>query len=264
MAVYSDRFPKKIVCLTEEPVETLYLLGEQGRISGVSTYVKRPARAKKEKPVVSAFTHANLEKIIALKPDLVIGHSDIQKDIARELIAAGVDVWISNHRSLEGVLDYIARLGSLVGKSQVASQLIAVYALKIAQTQEKFSLRNKGFKVYLEEWDEPMICGIRWFSELVELFGVSDIFAQKSQHGSLAKDRFVEWSEVVKSNPEMILACWCGKKVEFDSIYARPESQSVSALQNKKIYELEPSVFLQPGPALFEAGIDVLEGLLPL
>jgi iron complex transport system substrate-binding protein len=262
MATYADRFPKKIICLTEEPVETLYLLGESQRIAGVSVFVQRPPEAKKEKPIVSAFTHANLEKILAIKPDLVIGHSDIQKDIARELIAAGIDVWISNHRSLEQVLDYIVRLGSLVGRFQDAQSLVNRYQLKMERIQEKFAKRDNPVRVYLEEWDEPMICGIRWFSELVQLFGVTDIFSEKSCPGSLAKNRFVSWEQVLAADPHYFFACWYGKKVDFDSIKNRPGAASLTALRSRRIHELDPSLFLQPGPALFEGGIDVLERLL--
>ncbi len=239
-------FPKRIVCMTEESVETLYLLGEEHRIVGVSAFVERPEAATKLKKV-SGFTSANIDKIIELRPDLVLGFSDIQQDIAKELIAKGLNVFISNQRSLDEILSYIQTLGYMVGAVQKTDELVIKLSKKIEKTK---ALNLKGPRVYIEEWDEPTIAGIRWFSELVELCGGVDVFANKAK-GSLAKDRFVNKDEIIKAAPELCLACWCGKKVEMDSLEKRTGLKV-------PIIELNPAIFLQPGPAPILDGIDIL------
>lgn len=246
--------PKRIICLTEESVEFLYRIGEEDRILGVSAYVERPLRAKKEKKVVSVFTHAQTEKIVSMKPDLVIGFSDIQKDIARDLIGAGLDVWISNQRSLNEILDYLEMLGRIVNSNQAVG-VVSGYRQKLDSYREKNEEREHKPRLYLEEWDEPMISGISWFSEIVEACGGKDIFSELRQ-GSLAKDRFVNWDAVLDRRPDGMLASWCGKKVDFDSIRKRQGAAELS------IYELDPAIYLQPGPALFETGLDQLTNLI--
>ena len=252
--------PKKIVCLTEETVETLYLLGEQDRIAGISAFVERPEGAKKAHPVVTTFTHSNIKKIQEVEPDLVIGFSDIQKDIAKELVGAGLNVWVTNQRSLEEILESILNLCRLIGRGKDGDQLVESYRQKLSSIKEKF--KNNHFTFYAEEWDEPTICGIRWFSELLEAFGGEDIFKDKSLNGSLAKDRFVTFEEVAKKNPDWFFACWCGKPVEMDAIKSRPGHDKINATKNNRIIELDPAIFLQPGPALFESGLDQIEQLL--
>lgn len=245
--------PKRILCMTEESVETLYLLGREDLIYGVSAFVERPVEAK-SKPVISTFTHAKIEKILQQKPDIVLGFSDIQKDIAKELIAAGVEVWIANHRNLEGVMDYVVRLGSLVNRRGPALALVEKWHQKI----EILPKLSHGPKVYFEEWDEPMISAIGWVSELIRLCGGRDIFSQKSQ-GSLAKDRFVSVEEVKKSTPDIYLPCWCGKKYDSQAAKARLGEDFMNSV---KVQECDPAIFLQPGPALFEAGLDLMSGYL--
>ncbi len=240
------KFAERIVCMTEESVETLYLLGEEHRIVGVSAFVERPEAAKKLKKV-SGFTSANIEKIIELKPDLVLGFSDIQQDIAKELIAKGLNVFISNQRSLEEILSYIQTLGYMVGAVEKTNKLVSKLCAKIEETK---ALNLKGPRVYIEEWDEPTISGIRWFSELVELCGGTDVFSKKAK-GSLAKDRFVTNQEIIEAKPELCLACWCGKKVELDSLEKRTGLKI-------PVTELDPAIFLQPGPAPILDGIDIL------
>lgn len=253
-------YPEKIICMTEESVELLYLLGEQHRIAGVSGYVRRPEEAR-SLPKISAFTHANIKKIKAMKPDLVLGFSDIQKDIARDLVGEGINVFISNQRSIEDILSYILIVGGMVGQQQKAQEYVQKCRLKLQAAQEKSAGLSERPTVYLEEWDSPMITGIGWFSELVEICGGRPLFSDKSR-GVLAKDRFVSSSEVIQANPEMILACWCGKKVDIQSITQREGWDSITAVKAGAIYELAPEVFLQPGPALFETGIDELNALL--
>lgn len=249
-------FPQRIVCMTEESVETLYLLGKQDLIVGVSSFVKRPEQAQKL-PKVSGFTNANIKKIDDLKPDLILGFSDIQQDIAKDLIALGHNVFITNQRSIAEILDYILMLGRLVSEEAKAIALVQTYRKKIKNIKK---LENAP-KIYLEEWDEPMISGIRWFSELFELFGATDIFSKESK-GSLAKERFIKANDVIEKNPDYIFACWCGKKVNIESIKTRTGFEKITAVKNNNIIELEPEIFLQPGPALFESGIDVIQELL--
>lgn len=254
--------PNRIVCLTEEAAETLYLIGEERRIVGVSAFAVRPQEIASKKRVC-AFTTANVAKIKELEPDLVIGYSDIQKDIARDLIEAGLNVWISNHRSLEEVLGYINMVSSLVGKSAEGEKLVQSFRGKIAATNEHASKRKVRPRVYLEEWHDPMISGIRYFSEIVEVCGGVDIFKEKS-HGFKASERFVSDSEVIAANPEMILASWCGKKVDFSHFPKREGWSEISALKNQRIFELDSSIILQPGPALFIDGLDLISKHLDL
>lgn len=249
--------PERLICMTEESVEFLHAIGRSDLIAGVSVYAKRPAEVKQH-PVISAFTHANLKKIQKIKPDLVIGFSDIQKDIARDLIAEGIDVYISNQRSLEEIFRYMWTLGHMVGEGAKTEAYLKTLEEKMATGRAFAKTLKKRPKVYLEEWDEPQICGIRWFSELVSLCGGVDIFEAKSLEGVKASERFVSNDEVASHNPDIILASWCGKKVDIESIKNRPELIHVSAVKNNAIFELEPEIFLQPGPALFVDGIDRL------
>ncbi|MCP4913554.1 MAG: cobalamin-binding protein [Oligoflexia bacterium] len=247
-------FPERIICLTEESVELLYAIGEERRIIGVSAFIERPPQAKEIKRVC-AFTSANIEKIVEMKPDLVLGYSDIQKDIAKDLVGRGIDVWIANHRSLEEMLNYCLRLGGMIGEVEKAKTYVEKLWEKIEQTKKKVENLSR-FEVYLEEWDEPMISAIQYFSEVVELCGGDNIF--KERLSSLAKDRFVQSKEVISHNPQIIFGCWCGKKVDIESIKKREGWGEIDAVKNNMVIELKPEIFLQPGPALIEDGIDIL------
>jgi iron complex transport system substrate-binding protein len=253
----SPTLPERIICLTEESVELLYLLGESHRIIGVSQYAVRPEGVKKEKQVVSVFTHANQKKVLELKPDLVIGYSDIQKDIARDLIEQGLNVWVSNHRTLEETINYCFTLSSMIGAGERFLEIYSRWQNQIQKAKDFSQSLKKRPKIYLEEWDEPLISGISYFSELVELCGGEDIFSDL-RSGFLAKERFPKESEIIKRNPEMILPCWCGKPVNIESVKKREGWEQVEAVREGRIYELPPEIFLQPGPALFESGIDYL------
>lgn len=248
-------FPDKIICLTEESVETLYLLGKAHLIQGVSQYVERPPEAK-SLPRVSQFIRSDVDKIVSMKPDLVIGFSDIQKDIAQELIGRGLNVFVTNQRSLREVLNQILLLGQMVDAKEKAQNLIDGFRQKMA------SLPKLGWKprVYFEEWDHPRISAIQWVSELIELVGGENIFAHKT--GGLARERTVTDEEVIAADPDLIFGCWCGKKVKLDSIMKRPGYEKLKAVQNKQVFELPPEVFLQPGPALFVDGIDQMRAYL--
>lgn len=252
----NDGYPSNIICLTEESVETLYLLGQERRIKGVSAFVKRPLEAQKL-PKVSFFTSSNIKKIKAHRPDLVLGFSDIQKDIAKELIGEGMNVFIANHRSLAEILDYVLVLGGMVGAQEEARELRAQLVAKMGIAQEFARSLKKRPRVYFEEWDDPMISAIKWVSELIELCGGIDVNKDLSD-GILAKDRFVDPLTVAKSDPDLIIGCWCGKKVKVEEISSREAFKSVKAVKENRVIEVEPEVFLQPGPAPFLDGIDIL------
>lgn len=254
--------PERIVCLTEEPTEVLYALGEEDRIVGISQFTVRPARARTEKPRVSAFTSARTEKILALEPDLVVGFSDIQADIARDLIAAGVEVWISNHRTVAGILSYVRRLGAMVGVPEAADR----YADELAEGVEAVRASAAGLdsrpRVYFEEWNDPHITGIGWVSELIGIAGGDDVFTELAS-SSLAKGRIVEDPmEIARRDPDLVLASWCGKKAQLDQIRTRPGWESVPAVRHDQIHEIDSAIILQPGPAALTDGLAELHRLV--
>ena len=247
--------PRRIVCLTEEPTETLYALGEDARIVGISGFTVRPPRARREKPKVSAFTSAKIEEIMKLKPDFVVGFSDIQADIAAALIRQGVEVWISNHRSVDGILDYVRRLGALVGAAAKAD----AYADELQRGLDAVALEAakspRRPRVYFEEWDEPMISGIQWVAELVRIAGGDDIFPERAEK-SLARDRILaDGSEVIARAPEIIFGSWCGKKFRPETVAARSGWQSVPAVRDQQLFEIKSPIILQPGPAALTDGV---------
>lgn len=250
--------PRRIVCLTEEPTEVLYALGEQNRIVGISGFTVRPAIARKEKPKVSAFTSAKIGEILKLKPDFVIGFSDIQAEIASALIKHGIEVWISNHRSVEGILEYISRLGALVGCAQKAYDYAGSLSANLDQIAEQSSRLVIRPKVYFEEWDEPLISGIQWVAELVRIAGGDDIFPELAAQ-SLAKNRIMaDGSEVIARNPDIIFGSWCGKKFRPEKVAVRDGWQSIAAVKNGDLYEIKSPMILQPGPAALTDGIAVM------
>ena len=247
--------PQRIVCLTEEPTETLYALGEQHRIVGISGFTVRPAIARKEKPKVSAFTSAKIGEILKLQPDFVIGFSDIQSEIAAELIKHGIEVWISNHRSVDGILDYIRRLGALVGAGDKANAYADELRRGLDDIERQSALLPERPKVYFEEWDDPPITGIRWVSELVRIAGGDDIFPERSVE-SLAKNRILaDPSEVVRRAPDIILGSWCGKKFRPDKVAVRPGWDLIPAVREGELHEIKSPLILQPGPAALTDGV---------
>ena len=253
--------PQRIVCLTEEPTEILYLLGEQHRIVGISRYTVRPPEAKDNHPKVSAFVDGNVKKISELKPDLVIGFSDIQGDLAAKLIKANLQVLIFNQRSIEEILAVILTIGRIVSAQDKAQKLVDKYTEILKEAKAKTGKQNTKPKVYFEEWDKPTFSGIRWVSELIEIAGGEDIFSEKS-HGKLAVEREIQWSDVLEKNPDVILASWCGKPVDIDSIKEREGWDQISAIKNNRIHEIDSSIILQPGPASLTDGLSVLESLI--
>lgn len=247
--------PKRIVCLTEEPTETLYALGEQDRIVGISGFTVRPARARREKPKVSAFTSAKIGEILKLEPDLAIGFSDIQADIAAELVRNGVEVWIANHRSVAGILDYIRRLGALVGAAGRAEAYADGLRRDLDAIAAEAARLPRRPKVYFEEWDEPAITGIQWVAELIRIAGGDDIFPEMSAK-PLAKDRIIaDQAEIVRRAPDLILGSWCGKKFRPDKVAARPGWASVPAVRTGELHEIKSPIILQPGPAALTDGV---------
>jgi len=250
-----DFRPNRIICLTDETVETLYLLGEEKRIVGISGFTKRPPQARKEKPKVSAFVDANLDEIIKLNPDLVIGFSDIQSKIAQQLIEKGITVWVNNYRSVNGILKMIGQLGALVGKENKANELIGNILSKIDEIKSEIENWKIKPKVYFEEWDEPIITGIQWVSEIIELAGGEDIFSENKKL-SLGKDRIIENSnEVVKRKPDIILDSWCGKKFKKEKMLVRKNWSEINAIKNENIIEIKSEIILQPGPAALMEGL---------
>jgi iron complex transport system substrate-binding protein len=254
--------PQRIVCLTEEPTEVLYALGEEHRIVGISGFTVRPPRARKEKPKVSAFTSAKIDVILALQPDFVIGFSDIQADIARDLVRAGVEVWISNHRSVEGILDYMLRLGALVDASEAAKKYVERARAHIADVERAAAKLARRPRVYFEEWDDPLITGIRWVAELVRIAGGDDIFPERAAM-SLARDRIIaDPSEVVRRTPDIVFGSWCGKKFRPEHVAARPGWASMPAVRDGELHEIKSPIILQPGPAALFDGLDALHAVI--
>jgi iron complex transport system substrate-binding protein len=253
--------PERIVCLTEETVETLYLLGEDKRIVGISGYVVRPPQARREKPRVSAFTSADIAKIIDLKPDLVLTFSDLQADIAAALIRAGIDVHAFNQRSIAEILDMIRTLGALVGAFDRASRLANDLADAVATARLRASLLPRRPKVYFEEWDDPMISGIAWVSELIEIAGGEDVFADRAICKS-AKDRIVTAEDVISRSPDIIIGSWCGKKFRAEKVVNRPGFEQVPAVRRGALHEIKSSLILQPGPAALTDGLAALQAII--
>lgn len=247
--------PERIICLTEETCEWLYLLGESKRIVGISTYTVRPARAAKEKPKVSAFISGNVKKIKSLKPGLVVGFSDIQADLAQKLIKEGLNVLVTNQRSIAEIFATLQMVAALVGKEARGKKLIAAWRAKL----HRIAHRTRGKtcpRVFFQEWDEPVISAIGWVSELIEICGGQNVFAGKA--GAMAGERIVTLDAVAKAKPEVIVGSWCGKPVDFDWLRSRPELATTPALLHNRLAEIDSAVILQPGPALFVDGVDRL------
>ena len=254
--------PRRIVCLTEEPTEVLYALGEQDRIVGISGFTVRPAIARKEKPKVSAFTSAKIGEILKLEPDFVVGFSDIQAEIAGELVRHGVEVWISNHRSVEGILDYVRSLGALVGAGAKADAFADELERGLDAIEREAATLPRRPKVYFEEWDEPPITGIRWVAELVRVAGGDDIFPERAAE-PLAKQRILEDAgEVVRRAPDIILGSWCGKKFRPDKVAARPGWDAIPAVRDGELHEINSPLILQPGPAALTDGVRAIAAII--
>ena len=256
--------PERIVCLTEETVETLYLLGEEHRIVGVSGYAVRPPRVRKEKPRVSAFISADFEKILALEPDLVLTFSDLQADIAAELIRRNVTVHAFNQRDIAGILAMIRTLGALTGVQLKAEALAQALEQRLTKTRAGAAARASEARrprVYFEEWDEPMISGIRWVAELIEIAGGIEVFPNLSERKN-AKDRIVSPAQLIAAAPDIIVGSWCGKKFVPAKVAARPGFAAIPAVRDGWLREIKSPLILQPGPAALTDGLDALVAII--
>jgi iron complex transport system substrate-binding protein len=256
------RHPERIVCLTEETTETLYLLGEERRIVGISGYTVRPPRARREKPRVSAFLSAKTDKILELEPDLVLGFSDLQADISKDLVKAGLNVVIFNQRSVQEILNMILVLSSLVGATDKGRQLLASLEKNLSEIKEKAKSFKRRPKVYFEEWDEPMISGIRWVSELVGIAGGEDVFPELSRSQGAAGRTIADPGEVIRRNPDVIIGSWCGKKFRPERVAARAGWDRISAVKENQLHEIKSSEILQPGPAALTDGVRGIHAIL--
>ena len=254
------RYPSRIVCLTEETTETLYLLGQGDRVVGVSGYTVRPPEARL-KPKVSAFINAKFDKIEALKPDLVLAFSDLQADLCSELVRRGLTVVVFNQRSIAEILQMIAMLGGLIGCQRQAEQLAARLGSDLDSLREAGSRLPQRLRVFFEEWDEPLISGIRWVEELVEIAGGAPIFPELANAG-LARDRIVDPLEVARRDPQVIFASWCGKKVKKAAIRSRRGWDATSAVRDDRIFEIKSTSILQPGPASLTDGVQQMHAIL--
>ena len=252
--------PQRIVCLTEETVELLYLLGEEDKIVGVTGYAVRPKIVRKQKPRISSFKSANIQKIIELKPDIILAFSDIQSEIVANLVKKGQSVLCFNQRDIEGIFNMIQTICNLLDIKQKGINLISKLKKNIYQIKNKYSNYNK-LKVYFEEWNDPLITGLKWVSELINIAGGEDIFYKKSLN-ELAKDRIISEEEVIKENPDIIIGSWCGKKVKFDQIRNRRGWDKINAIKYNKIYEIKSPLILQPGPAALTDGLDEIVKIL--
>lgn len=254
------KYPDRIVCLTEETTETLYLLGEGDRVVGVSGYTVRPPEAR-QKPKVSAFINAKFDKIESLRPDLVLAFSDLQADLAKELVGRGIPVFTFNQRSVAEILQMIRILGGIVGcqaKAEALADRLERGLDEIREASARFAFRPR---VFFEEWDDPLISGIRWVEELVEIAGGTPIFPELSG-ARLAKDRIVDPTEAARRDPQVIFASWCGKRVNADRIRSRAGWARVSAVTDERIYEIKSSYILQPGPASLTEGVQQMHAIL--
>jgi iron complex transport system substrate-binding protein len=263
-----NRLPQRIVCLTTETVEVLYAIGEQDRIAGITGYTVRPPQARKEKPKVYAFTSGDIEKIMAVRPDLVLTFSDLQADIARDLIKAGVPVYAFNQRSIDDTLGMVETIGRLVGAEERAMRMVADLEAQIASARAIAATRiaRTGHRprVYFEEWDEPNITAVRWVSELIEIAGGENIFADRAA-SPLARDRILaDPLEVVARAPDIILGSWCGKHFRPERVAARPGWSAVPAVANGRLHEIKSAIILTPGPVAISEGLPLLLDIFDL
>ena len=257
-----DLFPHRIVCLTEETTEWLYMLGEEARIVGISGYTVRPRRAREEKPKVSAFLSAKIDKILALKPDCVFGFSDLQADIAALLIRAGVQVTVFNQRSVDEIFSMLYQVAAIVGQAEQGLQRLQLMRAQLDDIQKTAAMFKRRPKIYFEEWDEPHISGIRWVSELISIAGGDDCFPELAQM-PLGKDRIIASGQsIIDRAPDIIIGSWCGKKFRAEKVAAREGWQDVPAVRHQQLFEIKSADILQPGPAALTDGVAQLHQIV--
>ena len=256
------RLPSRIVCLTTETVEVLYALGEQARVAGISGYTVIPPRARREKPKVFAFSSGDLEKILAVEPDLVLGFSDMQADVARDLIKAGVAVHVFNQRSVEGILAMIETVGRLVGAVDRSLALVAELEATMAAVRAQAAALPRRPRVYFEEWDEPPISGVGWVSELIAIAGGEDVFAERAQHPGAAQRILADPLEAARRAPDIIIGSWCGKRFRPERVAAREGWHSVPAVRDGELHEVKSALILSPGPVAIREGLPALAQII--
>ena len=262
MPIDIARGPQRIVCLTEETTEWLYLLGEEARIVGISGYTVRPRRAREEKPKVSAFLSAKIDKILALEPDCVFGFSDLQADIASALIRHGVQVTVFNQRSVAEIFSMLYQVAAMIGRAERGLELLQGMRDGLQEIEASARTLPRRPRVFFEEWDEPHISAIRWVSELMGLAGGDDCFAELSQE-SLGKNRIIaDGSEIVRRNPDIIIGSWCGKKFRAEKVAARAGWEQINAVKNGQLFEIKSADILQPGPAALTDGVAQLHRIV--
>lgn len=252
--------PRRIVCLTEETVETLYLMGESDRIVGVSGFVVRPPEARR-KPKVSTFTDAKIDEILALKPDLVFTFSDIQAEISANLIREGVEVHAFNHRTVDGIFHMIRTVGALIGEPAKAERLAGDLQKRIDVARAKTETFRARPRVYFEEWDDPMISAIGWVSDLIEVAGGENVFADRAGAQG-ATGRIVTAEEIIDARPDIIIGSWCGKGFKPDLVAARPGFDAIPAIKNRRLFEIKSAIILQPGPAALTDGLEEMQAII--
>jgi iron complex transport system substrate-binding protein len=262
MTTVGNAGPQRIVCLTAETTELLYLLGEQERIVGISGFTVRPPQARREKPKVSAFTSAKIDQIIALQPDLVLGFSDLQAPIAAELIRVGIEVHIFNQRSVAQIVEFIRMLGGMVGAQSRTETLIRQFEDGLQAARAAAERLPRRPRVYFEEWDEPLICGIRWVSELIGIAGGEDCFAELALQPRAQQRIIADPQEVVRRAPELIIGSWCGKKFRPEKVRYRPGWDAIPAVRHGQLHEIKSCDILQPGPAALTDGLQRLRALI--
>ena len=252
----------RIACLSTEAVETLYLLGAEDLIAGISGFTTRPGRARREKPKISGFSRAKMERILAVEPDLVIAFSDLQADIVRDLIRAGVEVHVFNQRDVGGIFRMIAGLAALVDKRQAGERLVADLQQRLDAARRHARDPAHRPRIYFEEWNAPLISGIRWVSELIEAAGGEDCFAEESHRGTARERIIADPAEVVRRAPDIIIGSWCGKKFQPDHVLTRPGWGAVPAVRDDQLYEIKSADILSPGPAAITEGLAQLERII--
>jgi iron complex transport system substrate-binding protein len=254
--------PQRIVCLTEETTEWLYLLGEEARIVGISGYTVRPRRAREEKPKVSAFLSAKIDKILDLRPDCVFGFSDLQADIAAELIRKGVQVTVFNQRSVDEIFSMLYQVAAMVGRADRGLELLEGMRRRLTEIEAAGRALPRRPRLFFEEWDEPHISAIRWVSQLAGIAGADDCFPELATQ-SLGKDRIIaDGAEIVRRNPDIIIGSWCGKKFRAEKVAARPGWEKVNAVRDQQLFEIKSADILQPGPAALTDGVAQLHRIV--
>jgi iron complex transport system substrate-binding protein len=253
---------KRIVCLTTETTEFLYLLGEQDRIVGISGFTVRPPQARREKPRIAAFTSAKIDRIVALRPDLVLGFSDLQAPIAADLVRAGIEIHVFNQRSVAQIVDFMRMLGAMVGAQRRAGTLIRKFEKGLSKAREAAARLPRRPRVYFEEWDEPLICGIQWVSELIALAGGEDCFADLASSANAQQRIIADPLEVVRRAPELIIGSWCGKRFRAERVRSRTGWSAIPAVRNAQLHEIKSCDILAPGPAALTDGLRQLQALI--